>query len=141
VAPMLHSGLAFGTQTAGSIIRPAAFCGVVGFKPSFGAIPRAGAKLLAHSLDTVGVMARSVDNVTTPFRRFLHHEAQRHRDGTVDLPVYHHCSRGPAVGRGEIDRSDDPLLHRIFRRSDTLLIWRKGETDRSAVGNHNSQAL
>jgi len=55
--------LAFGTQTAGSVIRPAAFCGVVGFKPSFGAIPRAGAKALSDSLDTIGVMARSVDDV------------------------------------------------------------------------------
>lgn len=52
--------LAFGSQTAGSVIRPAAFCGVVGFKPSFGLIARAGMKPLADSLDTVGVMARSV---------------------------------------------------------------------------------
>ncbi|HVB17851.1 MAG TPA: amidase, partial [Stellaceae bacterium] len=52
--------LAFGTQTAGSIIRPASFCGVVGYKPSFGLIARAGAKMLADSLDTVGMMARDV---------------------------------------------------------------------------------
>jgi amidase len=52
--------LAFGTQTAGSVIRPAAFCGVVGYKPSFGMIARAGIKPLADSLDTVGVMARNV---------------------------------------------------------------------------------
>jgi Asp-tRNA(Asn)/Glu-tRNA(Gln) amidotransferase A subunit family amidase len=52
--------LAFGTQTAGSILRPAAYCGVVGYKPSFGTISRAGVKLLADSLDTVGVMARDV---------------------------------------------------------------------------------
>src|SRR6266481_4890564 len=52
--------LAFGTQTAGSIIRPAAYCGVVGFKPSFGVIPRAGVKPLADSLDTIGTMARNV---------------------------------------------------------------------------------
>ncbi len=52
--------LAFATQTAGSIIRPAAFCGVVGYKPSFGTIGRAGMKLAAESLDTIGVMARSV---------------------------------------------------------------------------------
>jgi len=50
--------VAFGTQTAGSILRPAAYCGVVGYKPSFGTIPRAGVKLLADSLDTVGVIAR-----------------------------------------------------------------------------------
>ncbi len=54
--------LAFGTQTAGSVIRPASFCGCVGYKPSFGVIPRAGVKPLADSLDTIGVMARSVDD-------------------------------------------------------------------------------
>jgi Asp-tRNA(Asn)/Glu-tRNA(Gln) amidotransferase A subunit family amidase len=52
--------LAFGTQTAGSIIRPAAYCGVVGYKPSFGMIPRLGMKVMSESLDTIGVMARSV---------------------------------------------------------------------------------
>jgi Asp-tRNA(Asn)/Glu-tRNA(Gln) amidotransferase A subunit family amidase len=52
--------LSFGTQTAGSIIRPAAFCGVVGYKPSFGTLPRHGLKMIAESLDTIGVMARSV---------------------------------------------------------------------------------
>ena len=51
---------AFGTQTAGSVIRPAAYCGVVGYKPSFGMISRFGMKLMADSLDTVGVMARTV---------------------------------------------------------------------------------
>ncbi|MSP04339.1 MAG: amidase [Acetobacteraceae bacterium] len=52
--------LAFGTQTAGSVIRPAAFCGIVGYKPSFGTISRMGMKIMSDSLDTVGVMARSV---------------------------------------------------------------------------------
>ncbi len=52
--------LAYGTQTAGSIIRPAAYCGAVGYKPSYGMIDRAGMKIMSASLDTVGVMARSV---------------------------------------------------------------------------------
>jgi Asp-tRNA(Asn)/Glu-tRNA(Gln) amidotransferase A subunit family amidase len=52
--------LAFGTQTAGSVIRPASFCGVVGYKPSFGTIARTGVKPLSDSLDTVGIMARDV---------------------------------------------------------------------------------
>jgi len=51
---------AFGTQTAGSIIRPAAYCGVVGFKPSLGAISRAGMKALAESFDCAGTFGRSV---------------------------------------------------------------------------------
>ena len=54
--------IAIGTQTAGSVIRPAAFCGVVGFKPTFGLVPRAGVKVQSESLDTVGVFARSVDD-------------------------------------------------------------------------------
>jgi amidase len=54
--------LGFGTQTAGSVIRPASFCGVVGYKPSFGLINRAGVKPLSDSLDTIGVYARTVDD-------------------------------------------------------------------------------
>jgi len=52
--------LAVGTQTAGSVIRPAAFCGVVGFKASRGLISRRGVLCQSHTLDTVGVFARSV---------------------------------------------------------------------------------
>ena len=52
--------VAIGTQTLGSVIRPAAFCGVVGYKPSFGAISRNGVHPFAPTLDTVGVFARSV---------------------------------------------------------------------------------
>jgi amidase len=52
--------LGIGTQTGGSIIRPAAYCGVVGYKPTFGAIDRAGIRTLCEAFDTVGVMARSV---------------------------------------------------------------------------------
>lgn len=55
--------LALGTQTLGSIIRPAAFNGVVGFKPSYGAIPRTGVHPLSGSLDHVGFFARCVDDV------------------------------------------------------------------------------
>jgi amidase len=51
---------AFGTQTGGSVIRPAAFCGAVGYKPSFGTINCTGMKHLAESLDTIGVIARTV---------------------------------------------------------------------------------
>jgi Asp-tRNA(Asn)/Glu-tRNA(Gln) amidotransferase A subunit family amidase len=53
---------AIGTQTNGSTIRPAAYCGVVGFKPTHGLIPRSGALLLSRALDHVGVFARSVED-------------------------------------------------------------------------------
>lgn len=55
--------LAFASQTAASVIRPAAFCGIVGYKPSFGLINRAGVKALSDSLDTIGFLARSVEDV------------------------------------------------------------------------------
>jgi Asp-tRNA(Asn)/Glu-tRNA(Gln) amidotransferase A subunit family amidase len=55
--------LALGTQTLGSVVRPAAFNGVVGLKPSFGAIPRTGVHHLSPSLDHVGFFARRVDDV------------------------------------------------------------------------------
>jgi Asp-tRNA(Asn)/Glu-tRNA(Gln) amidotransferase A subunit family amidase len=52
--------LAYGTQTAGSVIRPAAYCGVVGYKPTYGMISRIGMKIMSDSLDTIGTMARTV---------------------------------------------------------------------------------
>ena len=53
--------LALGTQTGGSVIRPASFCGVAGFKPTYGRVPVQGLWLHAPSLDTVGWMAEEVD--------------------------------------------------------------------------------
>lgn len=54
--------LALGTQTSSSVIRPAAYCGVVGYKPTFGLINRAGLKFLSESLDTIGVLSRTVED-------------------------------------------------------------------------------
>ena len=54
--------LAIGSQTNGSVIRPASFCGVVGFKPSYGLIPRTGVLTTSATLDHVGVFARSVED-------------------------------------------------------------------------------
>jgi len=54
--------LALGTQTGGSTLRPAAYCGAVGCKPSFNTINRAGLKFVAESLDTIGVLARTAED-------------------------------------------------------------------------------
>jgi Asp-tRNA(Asn)/Glu-tRNA(Gln) amidotransferase A subunit family amidase len=56
--------LAVGSQTGGSVIRPASYCGIVGFKPSFGAIPTAGMHRLAQPLDHAGVFARDVADIS-----------------------------------------------------------------------------
>jgi Asp-tRNA(Asn)/Glu-tRNA(Gln) amidotransferase A subunit family amidase len=54
---------ALGTQTIGSVIRPSAFCGLYGYKPTFGMIPRPGVLNQSHTLDTVGVLGRSIEDV------------------------------------------------------------------------------
>jgi len=87
--------LALGTQTAGSIIRPAAFCGVVGYKPSWGRVMSAGVKSLSPTLDVIGGFARSVEDVAllaavlTGDTRL--HEAQAHsalRIGLFPSPAW-----------------------------------------------------
>ena len=55
-----HCPLALGSQTIGSVIRPAAFCGVIGYKPSYGRVSTAGVIPLAESFDTVGLLASNV---------------------------------------------------------------------------------
>lgn len=59
--------IALGTQTGGSVIRPAAFCGIVGFKPSFGRLSLSGAKMCAWSLDTLGMLSRDIEDVALMF--------------------------------------------------------------------------
>lgn len=58
---------ALGTQTAGSIIRPASFCGIYGFKPTFGIIPRTGVLKTTDTLDTIGIMANCVEDIEILF--------------------------------------------------------------------------
>ena len=56
--------LAIGSQTTGSVIRPASYCGIFGFKPSFGAISTSGMHLLSQPLDHVGVFARHLEDIS-----------------------------------------------------------------------------
>ncbi|MEQ8165590.1 MAG: amidase [Alphaproteobacteria bacterium] len=58
-----HVPLALGTQTVGSVVRPASFCGIVGFKPSHGWVSLKGVNPLSVSFDTVGLMARDVSDI------------------------------------------------------------------------------
>jgi len=58
-----HVPLALGTQTAGSILRPASYCGCIGFKPTFGLISRAGVLEQSPPLDTIGAFARSIEDI------------------------------------------------------------------------------
>ena len=55
--------VALGTQTGGSVLRPSSYCGIVGFKPTFGTFNRAGIKFAAESLDTIGLHARNLEDI------------------------------------------------------------------------------
>ncbi|WP_394760436.1 amidase [Phenylobacterium sp.] len=72
-----HVPLALGTQTGGSIIRPASYCGVYGFKPTWGLVSREGVKPFAPSLDTVGWFARSAEDIALLFDVFDPHPPPR----------------------------------------------------------------
>jgi amidase len=54
---------ALGTQTGGSVLRPASFCGIFGFKPTYNAFNKAGIKPAAESIDTIGWLTRSIDDI------------------------------------------------------------------------------
>src|SRR5262249_1341363 len=66
--------LALGSQTTGSTIRPASFCGVFGFKPTHGLIPRHGMFQLSRSLDHVGLFARSVEDIALLLEELAAHD-------------------------------------------------------------------
>ena len=62
-----HVPVALGTQTAGSIVRPSSYCGVYGYKPSFGLLPRTGMLKTTDSLDTVGFIAKAAADLRVVF--------------------------------------------------------------------------
>jgi Asp-tRNA(Asn)/Glu-tRNA(Gln) amidotransferase A subunit family amidase len=66
--------LAVGTQTNGSVIRPASFCGVYGLKPTHGLVPRGGVLRQSRALDTVGVLARSLEDVALALETLAGHD-------------------------------------------------------------------
>jgi len=104
--------VAFGTQTGGSTIRPAAFCGVIGYKPSFGEFSRVGIKMQCHNLDTLCIICRSLDDIALMRAALLvqdRHPVDRRsprpgsafaepRSGTTPMPTPTPCSSGRRPG-------------------------------------------
>ena len=66
--------LALGSQTTGSTIRPASYCGVYGLKPTHGLVPRHGMLQLSRTLDHVGLFARSVDDIALLLEELASHD-------------------------------------------------------------------
>src|SRR3954452_21078877 len=104
---------ALGTQTGGSVIRPSAFCGVIGYKPSFGEFSRSGIKLQCHNLDTLGILCRSLDDLA-PLRAALlagpPHRTER--DVTPPRPAVCHTpawDAADAATQALIERTADRL--------------------------------
>jgi amidase len=84
--------LALGTQTAGSVIRPAAYCGVVAYKPSPRLIPRAGVKPNSDTMDEVGVFARTVEDAA------LAASVLAAKPAWKDLPAQALAGAAPTIG-------------------------------------------
>jgi amidase len=107
---------ALGTQTAGSVIRPAAYCGVVGFKPSHRRIDISGAKSFAPSLDTVGVLARQVEDVDLIGRLLWGENAARpelvlERPKRVGFYRTHYWGQAEHATRAALERVLETLRH------------------------------
>jgi Asp-tRNA(Asn)/Glu-tRNA(Gln) amidotransferase A subunit family amidase len=101
-----------GTQTGGSTIRPAAFCGVIGYKPSFGEFSRVGIKMQCHNLDTLGLICRSLDDLAL-MRAVLLAQERHPVDRAPSAPRVGFC-RTPAWDHADADTQT--LLERTASR-------------------------
>ena len=90
--------IALGTQTAGSIIRPASFCGVYGFKPSFGAIDRTGVLKTNDTLDTIGLMGSDIYGLRKVFFEVL----QKGKDYPFSENYFHFHERYKAKDKSKL---------------------------------------
>lgn len=103
--------MALGSQTIGSVLRPASFCGVVGFKPTFGRVNRNGVIPMAETLDHVGWMTHTVEDAALVLQALAGYDASDPH--LVDVPVEDYA--------GAVNRPASPrigLLHYHFDRAD-----------------------
>jgi len=118
----------FGTQTGGSVIRPAAYCGVVGYKPTYGTINCAGLKHLSESLDTIGVMARGVADCAL----LVHAVSSR------KLPDFDSALAAPRIGLCRTSRANDalPETHAALEAAASALSARGAQVRELALPAH-----
>ncbi len=99
--------LALGTQTQGSILRPASFCGICGFKPTYGLLPTGGILPFAPSLDTPGFFTQTADDMQLFWQRFANPErkAQTSRLGSLLHPA-------PTLKGWQVDEVELPFAEK-----------------------------
>src|SRR5205823_8386030 len=107
--------LAFGTQTAGSIVRPAAYCGVVGYKPTYGTVNRVGVKMISDTLDTLGALGRSVRDAAllvaaVSDRRELLIEAPQAHAPRIGMCRTHEWNRAQPETLAMFERAKEQLI-------------------------------
>ena len=102
--------LATGTQTAGSIVRPASYCGILGFKPTAGVVPLAGVLPTSATLDTAGLFARSVDDLEIALDALCAAPAGARRRAVGALAGRRRRPEGSAPRRGSPHRDGAPRV-------------------------------
>jgi amidase len=100
---------AFGSQTAGSLVRPAAYCGVIGYKASHGAFGLSGIRPLAQSFDSLGILSRTLENIEA-IRRVLEGGDGQSEQAEARAPRLGFCRAGhwhemDAAARAEVERA------------------------------------
>ena len=93
------AAFAIGTETWGSIICPAAFCGISGFRPTFGRVSRYGAMALAYSMDKIGPMARSAEDCTRIFAAIAGHDSLDRDTLPIDKAAFTYSPSAEFKGR------------------------------------------
>jgi len=112
---------ALGSQTAGSVLRPAAYCGVVGFKPTYGRISRQGLFPLSWTLDHVGFMTRSVKDAAILLQILAGGDPQDPTSSQRPVPDYVHFLR-PLPKRPKIG-----VVKTFFKKNAAKEIWQHTE--------------
>lgn len=117
------AAFALGTQTQGSVLRPASFCGVVGFKPTFGLLPLDGVLPFAPSLDTAGLFTQTADDMQLLWGRMGFHPEERPIAPIVALAAFCPAGRVDSRMRGVFDSSLERLRFAGVSIESVEMLW------------------